>query len=180
MFGLLENKTLFTGGPGHVIQIDESVITRRKYNVGRIVQQKWILGIYDVTRKRGFVVFVADRSAQTLEFYIQKHVLAGSEIWTDCWRGYSNLGTLKGVSPYTHKTVNHSRNFVDPVTNVCTNHIEGHWSCLKQYLRRLAVMQSPFLSQYIDQFMWREIYGQTAADRFKNLLLQIREKYPCS
>jgi len=42
------------GGPGAgVIQIDESVITKPKYNRGRVIAEKWVLGIYDTLLKRG-------------------------------------------------------------------------------------------------------------------------------
>lgn len=167
----------FLGGVGHVVQIDESVVTKRKYNVGRLVPEKWVLGLYDVTVKRGYIVFIPDRSAQTLQRIIAEHVLPGTEIWTDCWRGYMGLQNLDGVSPYVHKTVNHSQHFVDPQTGVCTNYIEGHWACLKQFIRRLGAMQSPFIPKYIDQFMWWEVYGDTPSIRFRHFIQQITEKY---
>ncbi|KAH1021724.1 hypothetical protein HUJ04_011207, partial [Dendroctonus ponderosae] len=34
-----------SSGPGHLIQIDESVLTKRKYNVGRGIPQKWVCGV---------------------------------------------------------------------------------------------------------------------------------------
>lgn len=135
------------------------------------------MGIFDTYTKKGIIIYIPNRSCQTLESAILKHVLPGTEIWTDCWRGYANLNNLDGVSPYVHKTVNHSRNFVDPITGVCTNYVEGYWSSFKQYLRRLGVMQSPMLLEYIDQFMWRQFYGQTPAERFHSLIQQITEKY---
>lgn len=152
-------------------------MTKRKYNVGRLVPQKWVLGIYDVTMKRGVLKFIPDRSAETLEAAIIKHVKPGSIIWTDCWKGYSGLKNLNGVSPYLHYTVNHSRYFKDPVTGVCTNQVEGYWSRLKQYLRRLGVMSSPFIEEYIDQFMWRQLFGDSAEQRFHNILENISEKH---
>lgn len=45
---------------------DESIITKRKCNVGRIISTRWILGIYDVTAKRGLALFIPDRSSDTL------------------------------------------------------------------------------------------------------------------
>lgn len=78
---------------------------------------------------------------------------------------------------YQHKTVNHSKNFKDPTTGVCTNHVEGYWSCLKSYLRRLGVMSSPFLPEYIDQFLWKERYGDSAKERMLRIIEHISERY---
>lgn len=163
----------FVGGEGRVVQIDESVITKRKYNRGRVVPERWIIGIYDVSMKTGYIQYIARRTADTLETVIQAHVRQGSEIWTDKWRGYNNLKNLG----YTHKTVNHSKYFKDPDTGVCTNQVEGYWSKLKQYLRRLGVMSSPFLPEYIDVFLWEQQYGQTAQNRMSNLISHIAERY---
>lgn len=174
---LLQDDIHKLGEPGHVVQIDESVFTRRKYNVGRVVDCKWVIGIYDVQDKRGYLQLIEHRDAKTLLDVITEHVLPGTEIWTDCWKGYSSLNCLEGVSPYTHKTVNHSRNFIDPVTGVCTNHVEGLWGCVKNYMRKLSVRNSPYIAEYLDQYMWRREFGQTAKDRFTNIVNHITEKY---
>lgn len=112
--------------PGHIVQIDETVVIRRKYHRGRIIPEKWVLGMYDTTTKRGVAVYVQRRNTATLEENIQKYVDIGSEIWTDEIRAYNALSRLGGVFPYIHKTVNHRRQFVDPVTSTCTNAIEGY------------------------------------------------------
>jgi hypothetical protein len=75
------------------------------------------------------------------------------------------------------QTLNHSRYFRDPTTGICTNSFEGYWSRLKGMIRRLGVTQSPFLPEYFDMFLWWQHYGPTAADRFRNVLLHISEKY---
>ena len=44
------------------------------------------------------------------------------------WRGFNNLKNIG----YKHMTVNHSKNFKDPVTGVHTNIIKETWNGLKQ------------------------------------------------
>ena len=165
------------GGPGCVVQIDESVITKCKYNVGRVVREQWVFGIFGINENRGIIMYIDNRSAAILIKKIKKHIKPGTEIWSDSWKGYSSLSNLVGVSPYIHKTVNHSRNFVDPVTGICTNHVEAFWAKLKGYLRKLGVMSSHLLPEHIDEFMWMELYGQTAKDAYTNMLVHISERY---
>lgn len=45
--------------------------------------------------------------------------MQNSIIYTHCWKGYSEVGVLG----YQHKTVNHSKRFVDPILRVHTNTI---------------------------------------------------------
>nr|CAI5869165.1 unnamed protein product [Callosobruchus analis] len=93
-------------------------------------------------------MYVPDSSRQTLEAKMQRFVRPGFEIWTDCWSGHTGLSALG----YVHRTVNHSNNFVDPLSGVCTNQVEGYWSRLKQFLRRLGALQSSFLPEYASKF----------------------------
>ena len=73
---------------------------------------------------------------------IKKHVHAGSVVYSDVWRAYVSEVTtstgekrthsletvelLKDMS-LTHCWVCHDKHFVDPVTGVHTNEIEGVW-----------------------------------------------------
>ena len=47
--------------------------------------------------------------------------------YNDLWAAYNTLGTLR----YQYLTVNHTYNFVDPITGTCTNHIESVWQKAK-------------------------------------------------
>jgi len=60
------------GGPGHIVQIDESVMAKRKYNRGRVVKERWVLGLYNPLYERGVIVHVPNRRAETLMEEIQK------------------------------------------------------------------------------------------------------------
>ena len=52
------------------------------------------------------------------------------------WSGYNNLETILSENNYTHLTVNHSQNFVDPTTGANTQSIEAFWSVMKRNLRK--------------------------------------------
>ena len=40
----------------HTVEIDECLLVCRKYNVGRMVQEQWVFGGYDVQSIVGFMV----------------------------------------------------------------------------------------------------------------------------
>ncbi|KCZ82132.1 hypothetical protein H312_00409, partial [Anncaliia algerae PRA339] len=48
---LKENSRGRIGGPGHVIEIDESKFSKRKYNVGRIPRSPWVVGGIDINTR---------------------------------------------------------------------------------------------------------------------------------
>ena len=52
------------GGPGCVVEIDESLITKAKPTRNahaRPVEETWIFGLFNRVRKIGFIQFVTDR-----------------------------------------------------------------------------------------------------------------------
>nr|CDJ82544.1 Hypothetical protein CBG18604 [Haemonchus contortus] len=126
------NNAVQVGGPNTIVQIDETNIVRRKYNVGHVVRKDWLVGGVQDGAKLVFIEIVENRDAAILERIIQQHVAPGGSIPTDMWSGYNDLSNLG----YTHEMVNHSVNFVDPATGVHTQRIEGLWSILKDRIRR--------------------------------------------
>ena len=58
----------------------------------------------------GYMRLVQDRTAATLMAIISAHVASGTEVWSDQWASYHNVGTIPGVT--AHRTVNHSVQFV--------------------------------------------------------------------
>ncbi|VEN41692.1 unnamed protein product [Callosobruchus maculatus] len=96
--------TVKLGGPGKIVQIDESKFGRSKYGRGRRVDGHWVVGMIEDGRDEVVFVVVPTRDSETLLSTIQQWVHPGTEIHTDCWRGYNGLAQ----HGYIHKTVNHS------------------------------------------------------------------------
>ena len=71
---------------------------------------------------------VPDRSTATLLPIIQTFVLPGTTIYSDEWASYNILNH----TGFIHQTVNHSENFVDPLSGVHTQKIEGSWGGVKR------------------------------------------------
>jgi transposase-like protein len=109
------------GGPGKIVEIDESKFAKRKYNRGHRVgrDKSWVVGGID-PEKNWFAVVVQDRTKDTLLNIIEAYVHPGSIIHTDCWKAYEGIEDLGGG--FEHKTVNHSREFIS-ADGVHTNHI---------------------------------------------------------
>lgn len=159
------------GGPGHTVEIDESAFVRRKHNVGRVVDTQWVFGGLDSVTQEGFLVAVPRRDAHTLLPILQDYVLPGTTVVSDLWRAYGTVGQMG----YVHLTVNHSLNFVDPVTHATTNHVESMWARAKQRNKRECGTHRTLLPSYLMEFMWRQKYGK---DPFEKFLQHLREVYP--
>ena len=165
------------GGIGEVVEIDESLVSRRKYNIGHAVPQRWVFGGVNPVTNIGFLQFVPDRSAATLLPIIQQRIAAGTTIISDQWAPYSNVANIPVVPPYDHRTVNHSEEFVNSHGDT-TNHIEAMWNNAKRKLKKMCGTTTDMLPGYLDTFMWKQQYGKTADMCFDSILLHISERYP--
>ncbi|XP_066959376.1 uncharacterized protein [Macrobrachium rosenbergii] len=116
------------GGPGTTVEIDEAKFGKRKYNVGRVIEGQWVFGGVCRQTREFFVVPVDNRTSATLLAVIKDYIVPGTTIVSDCWRAYDCLKD----EGYVHLTVNHSMNFVDPVTGAHTNTIERRWRELRE------------------------------------------------
>lgn len=80
---------------------------------------------------------------------------------------------------YTHRTVNHSRHFVNPVNRAHRNSVKAYWSRAKAVFKRMNGTSKEMVSGYLDEFMWRERYDGTYNLAYLNILRHIAERYPC-
>ncbi|KAF7684985.1 hypothetical protein CDIK_4266 [Cucumispora dikerogammari] len=158
------------GGPGRVVQIDETQMTRRKNNVGRVQTPIWVFGGIDCTTKKSFLFEVEDRSAASLMPLILQYIRPGTTIVSDCWAAYNKIGQ----HDYSHLTVNHSLYFVDPETRANTNRVENMWMRAKRRHKRECGTRRTALTSYLFEFMWRQIYGKNP---FKNIIKHIKLFY---
>ena len=136
---------------------------------------QWVFGGIERGTSNAFMVVVPDRTKTTLLPIIQRYIRPGTTIMSDEWAAYHDIGTIPG---YTHLTVNHSQNFVNPASGAHTQAIEGHWSCAKRMMRKQGVMNtsSDLFGSYVMEFLWRRRYGDS--DLFEKLLEHIKDKYP--
>ena len=163
------------GGPGRIVQIDESLFAHKpKYHRGRAPQSEiWVFGMADCTSNPalGFMQIVDRRNAETLLPIIQRHILPGSIVYSDQWAAYNRVGNIAGLE---HHTVNHTLHFVDPVTGVHTQNIESYWNRCKTKIKSMKGVRRHMLPGYLDEFMWRERAG---ADKFNEILNEIALQY---
>ena len=137
------------GGPGKIVEIDESKFGKRKYNKGKRVEGEWVFGGVERESSASFMVIVPDRSADTLLRIIKKNIVEGTTIYSDCWRSYNCLET----EGFKHLTVNHSYYFKDPDSGVHTNKIEGAWKWAKASLPESSRYKE-HLPGYLHMHLW--------------------------
>ena len=168
------------GGPGIIVEIDESVFVKAKYNIGHAlnIRQRWVFGLYDTQTKQGYLTFVNARDKDTLLPIIQQVVVPESIIHSDEWASYNAILSLSHPQSYIHFTVNHIRNFVDPITGVHTNRVESMWSRVKRKFKIMNGTSTELIPSYLDEFMWRERYGSITSTAYDNLLDDIAAIYP--
>lgn len=154
------------GGEGTIVEIDESMFTKRKNNAGRVLTQQWIFG--GICRETGecFLVQVPDRSARTLMAEIKKHIKQGTTIYSDSWRAYKTKDLEK--AGFKHFNVNHKYNFVDPDTGANTQTVERLWGSAKWRNKRHRGTARHHLESYLVEFMWRKHFA--GEDVFEALL----------
>ncbi len=152
----LDHPTII-GGPGTIVEIDESKFGRRKYNRGRYQDGHWVFGGVERGTANCFMVEVQDRTAATLLPIITQYIHPGTTVISDEWRAYRRIPSL-GMQ---HQRVNHSLNFVDPSTGAHTQSIESTWSQTKRMMRRRGVMNtsSSLFPTYLQEFMWRKKFA---------------------
>jgi transposase-like protein len=142
---------------GHptIVEVDETVIYKRKYQRGRCCKQRWLFGGVERSTGKCFVKFVRNRKGDTLLPIIRTHCLPGSHMITDGFTSYFTLDQIYG-GIYLHSSVVHERNFVNPDdSDIHTQSIESLWSCIKYGSKKRKGTSNTVIQSYMDEFLWR-------------------------
>lgn len=89
------------GGQGFVVEIDETLAARIKYNRGSGLKRKqvWMFGLLCRKTKRCWLEIVPNRTTETLSRIIYDRVEQGSSVNSDSWSSYNKIKDLR----FTHK-----------------------------------------------------------------------------
>ena len=174
------------GGFGKIVEMDESYFAGApKYGKGRRLGE----GSWDGFDKWGFALTErgsldcrieqvdASRSRKTLIPIINRHCLDGSIFCSDSWKAYNSLAEHLDLEDVLYFPVNHSENYLNPITGAHTQTVEGLWRHCKEFLPRFG-MKPKDLGSYLGQFMWHRYAKQRKLDMFLFFLKCAAETYP--
>ena len=143
------------------VEVDETFIGGKARNMHKSVRARRISGrgkhmtdkiaVMGMLERGGKVhtQIIPDRSSDTLQGLVKKHVTDGAEVFTDELHGYWGLN-----EQYRHQIIDHALQYVDG--RVHTNGMENFWSLLKRGLGGTYVAVEPFhLFRYLDEQMFR-------------------------
>lgn len=148
----IDIEDVLIGGENIIVEVDETKLGKRKYNRGHRVDGVWVIvGIERTEEKKVFVVPVENRDSETIDKILSTHIKSGSIIYTDRWKGYQNLNLKFG---FDHKTVNHSENFKDKETGICTNTVEGINNGIKMGIKARNRVKDG-IEGHLFEYIWR-------------------------
>jgi len=142
------------GGQNLDVEIDETVISHRKYNKGRLLATVWVFGGICRQTKQAFALVVPDRKASTLLQEIAGHIAPGTIIHSDTWASYQTIESIPNKN-FIHHMVNHSKNFLNTKNGSHTQNIERMWRDLKFKKTSSCGIRSLEASGYVFEYIWR-------------------------
>ncbi|CAL4119845.1 unnamed protein product [Meganyctiphanes norvegica] len=160
------------GGVEFHVEIDESKFGRTKYHRGRFTTGQWVFGGYCRETEEFFAVPVDRRDSATLLQVIKDRIAPGTTIISDCWAAYNCLSQ----EGYIHLTVNHTYNFVDPITGAHTNTIERLWRSIKESFSRNGCRKHHYRG-YLARFYFLKTYP-TLKQRMHTFFIATALLYP--
>lgn len=158
------------------MEIDETFLVRRKYDLGRVLVQTWLFGGTEWETKKIFLVPLTEdvgirRNCESLLPLIKKYIKPGSVIYSDGWRAYAKLGE----EGFVHGIINHSEYFVDPEnSHLHTQNTERLWRDVKEWVRKPGI-RAKYLKKYLSRYLFLRQYKDSALHEF---FIQAARLYP--
>lgn len=106
-----------------IVEVDESWFGRKRYG-----HQTIVVGAIERDTSRLKLQVIPDTEQDSLEAFLEAQVARQTLVVTDYAAGYQQIDWLG----FSHEAWNHSKGHF-----AGTNHIEGNWSAMKRYLRKL-------------------------------------------
>lgn len=170
MKSYFETNPIVLGGPNIIIQIDESKFNFNvKSHRGHAPNTPiWVFGLVDTSFRpsKGYMQIVNDRTKETLLAIIEQKVCPGSIIHSDEWPAYRNIQDCG----FEHGTVCHKFNFVNPLNNVHTQHVESYWNRQKLRIKKLKGVKKTILPVVLVEFMYRDWFDENLFQELLNLI----------
>jgi transposase-like protein len=154
------------------VEVDETFIGGKARNMHLAQRRRRITGtgtkdktvVVGILQRDGSVrtSVVPNRKKHALQAEVNKHVEAGSSLYSDALLSYDGL-----AARYAHQVIDHAVAYVDG--KVHTNGLENYWSLLKRGLAGTYVSVEPFhLFRYLDEqaFRYNNRIDMNDADRF--------------
>ncbi len=164
-------------GGRKIVEIDESLFFKRKYQVGRWRGNHWVFGGIERLTGECFLVEVADRTRQTLEAEIRQYIRPGSLIISDGWAAYAQIAQMPNMD-YEHRVIVHQQNFVDPNDpEVHTQNIENCWGRVKRKLRNQYGTNDVDFISHLHEFMFRNKHRCQRRNMFSAFVAALSEVF---
>lgn len=142
------------GGPGEVVEVDETIIGGTVHGKGSGAQMENKAVVLGMHEKGGELVtrVVPNRQKASVLPMVQSFVLPGTHIHTDEGSSYRDLHT-RG---YRHSSVNHRRYVYVGPDGETVNRLEGFWAMLKRGINGTHIhVSSKHLPKYLGEFEYR-------------------------
>ena len=160
----IQDRPPVIGEPGDVVEMDETLCGKRKYNKGQgsCYRSRWLFGGVSRQSGRCFMRLCPEnkRTKKALWPIVQAHVVPGTTLYTDGWRAYRRFPELG----YPHRWINHNLYYVHPDDRTLhTNTVEGLWRKFKSWLPQAGRYN---LDEYVWLFLWIEERKHDGEDPF--------------
>lgn len=140
------------GGPGCIVQVDETMLNYKcKNHRGRSPQNDTdALCIVEFKENitRAFATVIPDKSQATLVPIICRQVAQNSKIWTDEHKSYKCLKYYN----FIHESVCHKYEFINQITGVNTQAVESFNNSLKLEIKRRKGVETNLREVFLKEF----------------------------